>query len=112
MLVCKQQLGHVKASLPAPQVGLCITAVAQQLPALRFGDLPLSMHAPCLTPPVLLALPLPCQMAVVALQPLLSRETDPLQSGVVTVSRFNTGGRLSIWSQRNQAHCGAGWMRR
>lgn len=32
-------------------------------------------------------------MAVVALQPLLSRETDPLQGGVVTVSRFNTGRR-------------------
>ncbi|KAL4433432.1 hypothetical protein ABPG77_010285 [Micractinium sp. CCAP 211/92] len=30
-------------------------------------------------------------MAVVALQPLLSRETDPTEGGVVTVSRFNTG---------------------
>ncbi|PRW20779.1 IAA-amino acid hydrolase ILR1-like 3 [Chlorella sorokiniana] len=34
---------------------------------------------------------LAASMAVVALQPLLSRETDPLQGGVVTVSRFNTG---------------------
>lgn len=32
------------------------------------------------------------QMAVVALQPLLSRETDPLQGGVISVTRFNTGG--------------------
>ncbi|KAL4451666.1 hypothetical protein ABPG75_007328 [Micractinium tetrahymenae] len=30
-------------------------------------------------------------MAVVALQPLLSRETDPTEGGVATVSRFNTG---------------------
>jgi len=31
------------------------------------------------------------QMAVVALQPLVSRETNPVEGGVVTVSRFNTG---------------------
>jgi metal-dependent amidase/aminoacylase/carboxypeptidase family protein len=30
-------------------------------------------------------------MAVVALQPLVSREVNPVQGGVVTVSRINTG---------------------
>lgn len=34
---------------------------------------------------------LAASMAVVALQPLLSREVNPLEGGVVTVSRFNTG---------------------
>ena len=29
--------------------------------------------------------------AVVALQPLVSRETDPVDSAVVTVARFSTG---------------------
>lgn len=32
-------------------------------------------------------------MAVVALQPLVSREVNPVQGGVVTVSRINTGRR-------------------
>lgn len=31
-------------------------------------------------------------MAVVALQPLVSRQTSPLDAAVVTVGQFNTGG--------------------
>ncbi len=37
---------------------------------------------------------LAASMAVVALQPLLSREVNPVEGGVVTVSRFNTGGAI------------------
>lgn len=45
---------------------------------------------------------LAASMAVVALQPLVSREVNPLQGGVVSVTRFNTGGGA-------QRHLGARW---
>ncbi|KAI3437723.1 hypothetical protein D9Q98_000171 [Chlorella vulgaris] len=42
-------------------------------------------------------------MAVVALQPLVSREVNPVQGGVVTVSRINTGeGAANIVPERVQ----------
>ncbi len=53
----------------------------------------LAQRTTCLPacPPVFLPTCAFLQMAVVALQPLLSRETDPVEGGVLTVSRFNTG---------------------
>ena len=47
--------------------------------------------------PHLSADPVVAAAAVVsALQPLVSRETSPTDGAVVTVARFNTGGRLSL----------------
>lgn len=37
-------------------------------------------------------------MAVIALQPLVSRELSPVDSGIIGITRFNTGTLLACWA--------------